>query len=365
MLVEPDGTPVENGTVQVWEVVTREQHRQGVTALCERARTSDDGRFRVAASRSGHFELLGTADGFATSTLHEVDLTEARPHLDLVVRLLEFRTLTGVVRRSDGTPIAGAVVGAVPEQGRSPFLASLPNREDQFGRVGATTTDASGAFELTGVHPGPSYRIRCRPNPDTRQLFVDQPGMRAGGATIDIVVTDRELRGTTVTGRVLAAESGAPIAGFEIEQVVDYGGMQGTSRPSFAELGAGHYTLPRLAAGVAHTFTLQAEGFGRVEFTIPANAPENYVHDLHLERCGAIRCTVKDDEGRPQINVRVAAVPSGRTARPTDAAGIAQFEGIPPGDYQVWVAQGDERVGERTVTVTPGQATEVELRVPR
>lgn len=142
------------------------------------------------------------AEGFEHADL---DLSRGEIHwrAPLPVLLVPTTLLSGHVRDTRGVPLAGVELHALHDYCYEPLARA--------------TSDAHGAFELPGVPRGHEIVLRVFAEgraPTTRRIQV--PNKAASPVTIELPETAR------VTGRVLDAWSGAPLAGAQVLHTLNW-----------------------------------------------------------------------------------------------------------------------------------------------
>lgn len=143
-VVDTRGEPVS-----VFEVVAEREAGQWYLPPSATARQeveSEDGAFVLPDLRSGRWQIVVHAEGFAPNEPVDVVLPGAAP---VEITLSRACRISGVVREPDGRPATGALVA--PELEFIEMFAVSQGRD-----VGgpSSVTDAAGRFELTGVEPG-------------------------------------------------------------------------------------------------------------------------------------------------------------------------------------------------------------------
>ena len=220
-------------------------------AVLARARTSDDGAYRLAAPAS-----IGTA----TSVLI-VSSSEHRPYARLVrvdgdqpladVTLAPAEDLTGLVRE------AGVGGAAVPD-------ASV-TITDALGAVAAVRrTDAEGRFAVSGLAPGDhTVVVFAGGEPTATTITVPDDGSGAGHHEITVEAVLATVAGT------LRSTSGAPVP----ESLVVLVGTDGAVRASTVTDADGRFRVDGVAPGRC---MLTASGFAPVsrEVVVSGADPE-------------------------------------------------------------------------------------------
>ena len=346
-----------------------------------------DGRFRIKVTGTGGDEQLEvrlTKEGWEPREILNWTLGEA----NRVVVLDNRTSFTGLVLAPDGSPVADA-----------------PIRVDGGPRK---LPGASMGESITTGQSGPDGRYRLFVEPGMYEFQVRAPGrgvLRLPGQTIstdETRVVDLPLTaGVTFEARLVNTRTGAPVAGFLIEDWRNKT-LSGTSNAD------GIFTIPsmlpgrfgfgplrdetfarwwsdacvsefaRYQAAASHGFQ---RNFDRLEFDLtPGMAPVT----IQLEPAAVVRGVVLDPDGKPVAGATVAPALTGtgnsltgdtRFSVTTDAAG--KFTTRLPASGKITynlIAHDGGYLETRTwanavggdLTTTPGQAIEgVTLRLTR
>lgn len=111
---------------------------------------------------------------------------------DLLRPVTEAGSISGVVKRPDGTPAAGLDVRLVDEAEARGLLRFA-------GGQGRASTSSDGTFRFEGVAPG-EYHLRARDTTSRPPRWLDAPIAIASGRTADIALTLQA--GRTLAGKV-------------------------------------------------------------------------------------------------------------------------------------------------------------------
>jgi len=279
------------------------------------------------------------------------------PALD-VPRAPRTRRIAGrVVRASDGTPLAGATVGAAAEDA-SDVAPSSPSSPDDPGeqasrRLGRTsphpgteTRAPDGAFELDVPADARRLRVVLASGWPRRPLLVDLPS--PGGDVRDLsIVYDS---GFIVRG-VVSDVRGAPIRSASVSA-----GSRGTAGTD----DQGRYQLKDVAPWPGVN-ALDAEA-GAADFAartqpvaVPPDSTQVVTADFALPGLGALEGDVTGVSHEPLPDVDIWALlerPDGRGQQRrtghhavTDAAGHYRLDGLPDGSLELWISS--EHVSEQ------------------
>lgn len=177
----------------------------GTDSLQKATEAATDGVYHFGHLSAGTYEVLATAPGYAG-----VDTVELSPQraeesaLDL--RLFAVGTVSGRVLNADGVPVEGAAVVIVESEtyGNRSFDARMVSHSSEH------VTAADGVFSITTAPASASEQDRYR-------LMAMAEGyapsvtdhIRAGTPNVDIVLKP----GSTVSGILVDADTGAPIPG--------------------------------------------------------------------------------------------------------------------------------------------------------
>jgi RNA polymerase sigma factor (sigma-70 family) len=298
-----------------------------ITSSAASEPSDGQGRFRIRGLTAGNHLLRVRHPGHAPLSRLLALPKEAR--LDLT--LAPAPTVAGVVRDSQGRPVAGAQVEVSVQVGPG------QSHGDQ------QSTDAAGRFRFADPPPG-------------RFLIVAWSASEI--ARLDLLVGDRQQRsieirlepGAQVEGQVVD-ERGAPVPHLQIQ-------AQGRAHPHYHTLdsradGQGRFLVGPFLPGTASVVALAADN-NRTYSSLPRpeqqDVPVSAGHrsrDVRLvvaSQGGAVSGQVLDPEGRPLADARVWAA----TARP----------GTPPRRHEAESSRSAVTDGE-------GRFRLAELRGPR
>ncbi len=304
--------------------VIAERDRGGTILLAEanrqRAVSGPDGRFRIGALRPGAYELDATATTRTSKSPTIVGIGVAEQVSDVEILVSDGPVISGTVVDEVGTAVAGVEISAM---GR--------------GRGGDATSDAKGAFTITGLSPG-AYFLMGR----------SETHVPAGGAQVELA--DQDL-----TAIVVKVQRGAKIVGHveprqicEIQHDIDD-----------RELGAG---MPMLVGpkttGTDGAFELgpASAGKARLRARCPSGAQGSLPIDVKVGMApvviavtpgASIAGRVLDGEGKPVAGATVMASLEGPTQRTmivngmvtsgvqgiTGANGTYELVGLTAGSY--------------------------------
>jgi protocatechuate 3,4-dioxygenase beta subunit len=346
------------------------------------------GRFKLEPVKVGKVDLTFKARGYIDTTLSDLEVAEGAALRGVIVELKPGATLRGSVVDSDGKPVAGAQVFAMPEaqakrggRGGGLFggrglrrggfdLGELPAGFRDFaaalGLLGdrAVLSAPDGHFELIGLAPGATVALAAhrsyvigRSEPVTLTVEGPAPEVEielSKGSGVYGHAKDRF--GRPVAGAIVIAASPANLAG---EGTSNGGGLyQGRTN----ELGA--YRIERMVAGGYFVVLTRGDAalnpmsfLGTLNFdlvTVPADEPVEY--DIVDTSSGATRVFGSvlakslpvgrgnvtalgfESENMLGVDVKIAQIHDD---------GSYEFSGLAPGEYQFNV--DNVRIGDRNV----------------
>ena len=169
------------------------------------ATTDENGRAELTAERTpgwpgGDAYTVLSPDGSLVATMIPPDKEEK----EIRVVLKKAGRLTGVVRKPDGTPLAGAKVQLIRITG---------NMSTQFGE--AVTTDDEGAYTVSGLIPGGEYGVQASAAGYGQSQAWDNKYTVASGAATEAKPIALVAAEGKVSGRVVDP-TGEPISGIQV-----------------------------------------------------------------------------------------------------------------------------------------------------
>jgi hypothetical protein len=362
VVVDREGRPVATARViAAADAGGRGLERPG--ASTREAHVDRLGRFEVALpGGKPYYALLVEAEGFAPEFLHGV-----RDGDDVRAVLSPACSLVGRVYDSEGGPIAGASVRWIDASGPLVLERSAISAEGGGYRIDGLPVDS--AVELP--HP---FRGALRVDAEgfsPQQASV--PNAQAAGALesrLDVVL----VRPATITGRVLDAETGEPIAGASV------GAWTQTWPPSTPPVAQtttradGRFVLDDVPADdrsgsvaeVELRATAAGQAPGRRSIPQPGEGQTRAI-DFRLPPAGSLRGRVIDERARPVKGAAVQAWIEGVSATPasTGEGGRFSVDDVPAwrskeSEASLLVTTHDSVVTERVTTaVRAGALTEV------
>lgn len=173
-----------------------------------KATTDATGAFEIEKLVAGATTVRVAAEGFARLTT-----TLEAPTQDAVIKLKGGgATIAGRVFDKDtGKPVAGAMVMVVNEKAANTSMAA-------FGDAPKTTTDSTGAYQLTGLEAG-DYIAVCSGKSYYPVGTSTPPYMPRVSVKADEVRTDFDLfmdHGRTIKGIVVETGTGKPVEGVKV-----------------------------------------------------------------------------------------------------------------------------------------------------
>jgi protocatechuate 3,4-dioxygenase beta subunit len=346
------GVPVANASIYYYSASC---------SGCYGTASAADGSYTLLGLQPGSYRLLAAANGFSsvywTPGAGTFDVNQAASisvALDSTAAATNFTlprpsSISGTVRDTHGTPIAGAQVSA--------------SRTGCCGG-GSTTSDALGHYSITGLTTG-SYTLQA-----TQSLYIGEYYTPSGGSTnpnnaasvsVSEILTpagiDFSLTALGAIAGTVRDGNGAPVSGATIYY---YGpscfGCQGATSAAdgtyvIRGLLAGGYKLRADAAGLVGEYFTSAGGTSDASLADSVAAVDDTIRtgfDFSLSAPGAISGLVLNSQGAPIAGAFVTAerVPCcGSGAALTNALGQYTISGLGDGSYRLQ-ASASSFVGE-------------------
>jgi protocatechuate 3,4-dioxygenase beta subunit len=250
VVLDDAGRPIET-----FRISARPTRREPMTAgpIVNFARTrmvtSTDGRFLLEDVGEGTYVVEAAATGRSTGNVSDVKVTVGSTTDVGTIRLSAGGTIRGTVTDAAATPVPGATI-SVRGAGRD-FMGP--------GMGPQGVTDPAGAFEVTGVAPGPMEVRASHPN------FADG---RVSGIEVDPAKGVAEARIVlTQGGRIegwARRRDGSAIAGVYVSIVIQAPGRSMTSGPGM------------LVTNSAGGFVAEHVPAGRVTVTLMTRSGSSY-----------------------------------------------------------------------------------------
>jgi RNA polymerase sigma-70 factor (ECF subfamily) len=385
------GAPLAGARITVRPARAEPRATQDVGAhLSARAGYSArDGSYRLRGLEPGPVEVTVECLGHAREMERDIELGAAPVRRDFT--LGRGKTIRGRVADTEGAPIPGAEVTAIPADAPAPaddgseFKVRIERRL-QTGLV-SWRTDEEGLYEIPDL-PAGAYGVLARMNgyePSRAE------GVLAGEKAPDIVLP----RFSAVRGTVAAAETGAAIPTFTVN-VIDRA-RRAASDANDWRVGAqgdltfrdplGRFTYDGLRPGEYELIVI-ATGFLAFHADVTLAAGEELPIDVRLARGARIEGAVLDAEtGAPIASVNVSChrqipreeleaalkekgsmratmpPPSGMGNGRSGEDGSFVIEGLMEGQYSVSGAHPFYSPRPEMVELGPREARRVELRL--
>lgn len=303
------------------------------------------------AIESGAFHR--NARSLETADQIELRAGEAKSSINMRIAMLPVTTVSGEVRSSDGTAVAGAEVRLLPA-GRQPFLISNG------------TTDKDGTFQLARVTPG-DYEVTAYSTSGLRtwgRTKFRSDGLKPASVSIELkpggVVTGRiEFIGTTtpIWRRPVTLFFANRIRGM-LDEVAGLDRASASPAFTYPSVPPGRYTIFPNQESLPRGWIVQSEMVDGVDaldhpFEI-AGREARYALITVTDELSEVRGVVTGSGGRPSTGHTVVVFATDESywrahtrrieaIRP-DTKGAYRFAGLPAGDYVVALA-GPEILG--------------------
>jgi uncharacterized GH25 family protein len=216
--------------------------------------------------------------------------------------------------------------------------AGAAGKSDQWEKVSAATTDATGRVTLAGVPAGNCRIVVTATGYAPRLIGYEE--LKDGAARALIVELSKAVR---VTGTV-TDDAGHPVPGIPVRadniMGIDGRGYPQPQRPDEKTDDGGRFTFTDVPAGYLQPFA-HAPGWFHVESLKLVAAPPTTPIVLRVAATGGVRGKVVDRNGKPvgggSVNVNPPGDPIGKWggSMNTAADGTFEFKDVPPGPYTV------------------------------
>lgn len=322
--------------------------RQGRTKFpIERTRTDEDGRFRLDhLTEDLVFDLHVRHSDYSTRVVPNIAVADREL---LRIELERPAVLTGRVMNRAREPVAGAWVGAKPEDAVDSWVLYI----DRRGVDPTTHTDAEGRFSLPDVGTG-LVRLSVK-------ATGFQPYTRSGLEILPGTETEVEVlleTGVTLSGLVQGAD-GRPLPGVSVQGA----GLNDRTDP------AGRFRLVGISPG-NHQLVAWDDHHGRLRRTVevpPEGTEVELVFPAGYPVSGQV--VAADDEAVPRALVSLepaterTRAESSRRSGLTDSGGEFDFQHVPPGTYQLLVQREGLTMGATAPLVEVASAPVRNLRI--
>ena len=330
--------------------------------------TDQQGAWRVADVPPGLYRVVldGGPSGASPMQWTDVPVTPGK-EATVTFRVFPGTLLLGEVTRT-GQPVAGADVRIDQRGGPTPASAEAGGASYA---TASTKTDAQGRFELTGLPPG-EYQLSVGEEDDTAKII------------FSLAEADRRrsfrisLGDSRVEGAIRDGRTGVPIVGALVSLFPLH--MAGDDRDDddvfVAERAqrevpsdrAGRYRMDGLAPG-QYALDVSAQGYGNIMAERVEVSGAVFRHDVTLWPRGQLILTVTDNKRLPlhQVPVRIASRDDleGGFVIGTNHFGIAHFENLAPGTYELFIgsAQPSAQALRQVVDIASGGVVRLNVTV--
>ncbi len=320
-------TPISPGTVTGTVTNTSGSAISGATvsAAGETVTTGTSGNYTLSNIPAGSVTITASATGYASATA-TVTVTAGATTTAPTLKLgLNTGNVTGTVKNSAGTVIAGATVG--------------------YGG-GQTTTNSSGVYTLSNVPTG-TIQLVASANGYTSQT---QNVTIASGSTTSANFTLSAAVGN-ITGKVTNISTGGAISGAAVSW------SDGTATTN----STGVYTLSNVTTG-SRTVTASATGYITRSLTTTVTGGATTTLNIPIATGGKVTVHVTLPTGAA-VSGATVTVKGGVVATTvqggTNTSGYYFSPWIPIGTYTITVAKSGYTTQSKTATVATGATTTV------
>jgi protocatechuate 3,4-dioxygenase beta subunit len=316
------------------------------------SQTATGGVFKIDSLAEGRYGILVNNSNSWRNDMPvsaEVNLVRGEPvkGLRIVYEGPEGLTISGRVTNRDGDPVESAYLNA---NGRSSF--------------GSARTDNEGRYEIAGLEEG-LFNIQVQHGGHSGTNEREIP---AGSTDIDFVLAGRG----TITGTIIAQQSGDPVTNFEmLQRKGNVGKLEPWMESNFRAFhdSEGRFSLPNIEEGDA-TLIVRANGYAPA-FMPVSGVKENEVVDgivIPMEGGVSLDGAVADAAGNPVANAQVfsGAVPDewqreqGEAAR-TGSDGTFRLDSLPAGSHTLGVYHPDFAPTDISVDLSPNYDNTVQI----
>ena len=352
VVVDKTGGPMKEATVIATPVGNPNAQPSG-------AGTDSEGRFKIQGLMPGEYSLAvrpmrSYSDFNKASTQVKVAEGQDVTGVQLVYEGAGGLTISGYVTDAAGKPVKNASINARTGTGRGGFGNAM-SRDD-------------GAYEIAGLQEG-TYTVFAHHQDYSRKELEAE----AGSANINFVLQGRG----TVEGRVIDNQTGQPVANFQLgalpghvdlQQPFGYGNLTAFYDPD------GNFKLEDVEVGTAYLM-VRAEGYSPAQQEVSAVSEGTTVSGVlfRLDPGASLEGLVTDQNGQPVANARIFLgqapgeydqwrMEQGSVGM-SDAAGRFQVTSLSTEVTLVSAVHPDFGPGSSPVTLTPGTATQVTIKL--
>ncbi|HEY3172555.1 MAG TPA: carboxypeptidase regulatory-like domain-containing protein, partial [Thermoanaerobaculia bacterium] len=306
----------------------------GNGAPSRRTRTDAKGKFRIAGLAARRYSIRATKMDYLPATMPGIVAAVSAPGT-VAIALQKGAGVSGRVTDEKGSPVAGARVRFVSDQGMRAILRSGPAA---FLDRSGVTTGPEGAFRLRGLAP---ERNRTLEAAKAGYVTAKRHGVTLKGGE---VVKDFALilkSGLEARGRVVDP-AGQPIAGASVRVsrpegetsrfMFRIGGLEDRQKPDAWSGPDGSFRVAGLEVG-EYVLVVQREGYAlkQIPSVMVQAGGSNDWPSVVLSPGVAIAGFVRNGKGEPVVGAQVSsfavdAGPRGSTA--TDAEGRFRLDGF-------------------------------------
>jgi len=302
------------------------------------------------------------------------DFIEVKPGANitgvvLTANVIKDLTISGHVHDAQGKPVVKA-----PVRVGGPMVEGYVDSKGG-GLGGIVFTSEDGAYEFGYLREG-NYNVEVLRGATQEYAEQKQEGVPAGSNGVDFVLGPA----SSISGRVIRADTGAPLTTFEVGKIKgsysDFGSLvaMGESADCYLFLedfnnSEGHFAIES-PYREAITVIARAEGFAPATQVVsppPKGAPAEEVI-LRLEPTVQVRGVVRDTEGKPVTDAQifVDVLPPKRSRDEggvprTDKDGAFVIKAIPNREQTIFATHPKYALGMTVVTPSSSAAQPVEI----
>jgi hypothetical protein len=294
----------------------------GLTTL-----TASDGTYALNNLPAGATNITASLTGFQNGSASVTVVAGATTTAPTITLVSGSGTITGTVKSSSGAAISGASVG--------------------YGG-GTTTTNATGAYTLTGV---PTGTVQLVASASGCQSVTQSVAVNGGATSTANFTLSPATGGGTVTGKITNISNGAALS----EATVSWSGGSTTTSTT------GIYTLTNVTAGTQN-ITASKTGYLSRTLSVSVTGGATATLNIPIATAGKITAKVVTSTGAvvsgATVTIKGGAIATTVTGS-TSSSGLFTTTWIPVGTYTVTVAKTGHTTQSKSATVSAGATTTV------
>lgn len=248
--------------------------------------TNLDGEYEFTKVLPGDYQVSSEMVGYTESPPQSFTLGEGQT-VEMSITLTPGGTLTGTVVDFSGAPLAGARVRLLRSSEDSGMMEA---QRFLGGAYKSTSTDASGAYEMTGIANGIYVVVAEKDSFSPVEVENVVPGQIMPVLSL---IPAAELRGFVVDNT-----TGSPVPEFEVRVSLEGESDWRSQMSRNISSSEGSFEQKNLEAG-RYVVSISAAGYLETEAKIELSPGIAQAEDFGLTRAGVLRGYITDPDGRP------------------------------------------------------------------